>query len=121
MTIPSISKHQQIGRCWRLIASVQELNHISAGIVASVGNIGIEKVFRVSHNIRHAMPKGIKIEPFDELNTLPLLTVVIAIGRIMPTVGSKVEETIVEYPDVSITVQRATNHPRVHDHQHQRQ
>ncbi len=79
MTILSIAKHQQIVRCWWLITSIQELNHVSACVVASVGKERIEEIFRVPHNIGHSMSNGIEIKPLDELYTLPLLTVIISI------------------------------------------
>lgn len=90
----SVSKDEEVIGSGRLVVPVVELEQIAGGVALSVWDFGVEKITRVAPDIGHFMLEGVVVITFDELDALPFLAVVVALGGVVFAVAGGDDEAV---------------------------
>ena len=97
--------------------TIPKLVKAAARIQTTIGENVFKKIFRVTHHIRQIVPFRLVIEPFDELDALPLLPEVVTIAAVIFPVTAEKQKSIVVNGHAAIAVQNSADAEAVQKNQ----
>ena len=95
MAVFCVSENEQVISARLIGRAVLILKKSPPRVQGAIGKAFIKEAFSVTHYVRHFVASGVVIKSFYKLDTLPLLTVVVAVFAVIFPVAPEEKQSVV--------------------------